>query len=104
MALVNGMTQKEAAQKAIDLIMDAVNIMGSDKEVIEGIFEAIMTSHRTLQQNFWRVMIEVIKRYSTQRHDLRNEASVNLCLFITEHLEEYEKENGGQKMDYLPFV
>ena len=39
----------------------AVNIMGDDKEVVEGILEALQQNHRTLQQNYWRVMMQVIK-------------------------------------------
>jgi len=94
---LDGITQKEAAQKAIALIMDAVNIMGSDKQVVEGIIEELQGTHRTLQQNFWRVMMGVIKEYSEFRHDLRNEGAVELCKYIKEQVAENHKE-------YLPYV
>ncbi len=98
MALTKDKDQKETAKEAIDMIMDAVNIMGSDRKVKDGIIEALRCSHRTLQENFWRVMIDVIKEYSTFHCDLRNEAAVNLCKFITEKL------NENPEKTYLPYV
>ena len=94
---LNGKTQKEVAKEAIDQIMDAVNIMGSDKQVVEGVVEGLSLSHRTLQQNFWRVMMQVIKEYSEFRSDLRNEGAVELCKFIKEQVETNNKE-------YLPYI
>lgn len=95
--LPNGKTQTEVAAKAIEDLMDAVNIMGSDDPVVQGIIEQIMVSHRTLQQNFWRVMMQVIKRYSEFSHDLRNEGAVELCKYIKTQVEENHKE-------YLPYI
>jgi phosphoenolpyruvate-protein kinase (PTS system EI component) len=97
MALANGKTQKETAYDATKEILDAVNIMGNDKEVVEGIVEALQHNHRTLQQNYWRVMMQVIKEYSEFRHDMRNEGSVDMCKFIKEQVEKHHKE-------YLPYV
>ena len=97
MALPDGKTQQEVAKESIDQIMDAVNIMGSDKQVADGILEALQMSHRTLQQNFWRVMMQVIKEYSEFRCDGRNEGAVELCKYIKEQVEENHKE-------YLPYV
>jgi hypothetical protein len=93
-----GENQKDYAYKAIEMLLNDLNIMGSDKPIVEGVVEALRMNHRTLQQNFWRMMLEVIKQYSEFRHDLRNEASVELCKFFTEKL----KEDEGKT--YLPFV
>lgn len=97
MALPDGKTQKEVSKEAIDQIMDAVNVMGSDMPVVKGIVESLQMSHRTLQQNFWRVMIQVIKEYSEFGSDGRNEDAVAMCKFIKEQVEENHKE-------YLPYV
>lgn len=97
MALTNGKTQQETAKEAIDVIMNAVNIMGSDEKVAKGIIESLQTNHRTLQQNFWRVMMQVIKEYSEFRTDMRNEGAVELCKYIKEQVETNHKE-------YLPYV
>ena len=90
------MNQVEVSSKAIHQIMDAVNIMGSDKKVAEGIIKELQVTHRTLQQNFWRVMVEVVRQYSEFRHDLRNEGSVELCKAITKFLDENPQ--------YLPYI
>lgn len=92
-----GENQKDYAYKAIEMLLNDLNIMGSDKPIIEGVVEALRMNHRTLQQNFWRMMMQVIKQYSEFRHDLRNEGSVELCKFIKEEVEKNHKE-------YLPFV
>jgi len=106
MSLRDGKTQKEVTKDSMNDLMDTLNIMGSDKEVIDGIIEILHTTHRTLQQNFWRVMVEVMKQYSEFRHDLRNEGSVKLCKFITETLEKdaTEKDPNLTPKRYLPFI
>ena len=92
------LNQREGTKKAIDDIMDLVNIMGSDKAVVEGCIEAMQGTHRTLQQNFWRVMIQVMKEYSEWRSDLRNEGSVEFCKAVKEMLEK------NPRLEYLPYV
>lgn len=93
----DGKTQTEVAAEAIHNIMDAVNVMGSDDPVVKGIIDELEVSHRTLQQNFWRVMMQVIKKYSEFNYDYRNENSVEMCKFIKEQVEENYKE-------YLPYI
>ena len=97
---------KNAVKEAMEKVMDAVNVMGTDESVAQGIIECLGSTHRTLQQNFWRVMLMVIKEYAKFRYDLRNEASVKLCQFIDEALEKDANEidpNLTPKR-YLPFV
>lgn len=91
-------SQKERATTVTNEIMNAVNVMGSDKQVAEGILEAIKGSHRTLQQNYWRVMIAVIKGYAETNSDLRNEGAVNFCKDVVKFLEE------NPNKEYLPYV
>lgn len=76
-------------------IMDALNIMGREKQVVEGMVVALRKTHRTLQQNFWRAIMAVIKEYAEFNHDLRNEGAVELCKYIKEQIENKE---------YLPFI
>lgn len=97
MALPDGKTQTEVAAEAIHNLMDAVNVMGSDDPVVKGIIDELEVSHRTLQQNFWRVMMQVIKKYSEFGSDGRNEGAVELCKYITEQVETNHKE-------HLPYV
>jgi hypothetical protein len=90
--------QKEETREAVAKLMDALNVMGTKADVVEGMIEELHNTHRTLQQNFWRVMLEVMKQYAEFRPDLRNEASVELCKFLVEKLKEDESKT------YLPFV
>ncbi len=58
--------------------------MGNEKEVTDTLKEVLNTSHRTLQQNFFRwVIVESIKyfneEYNEKSYDLRNEASCELA-------------------------
>ncbi len=102
-----GKTQKEFATEAMEMLLDDLNIMGSDKPIVDGIIEALRTNHRTLNQNFFRVIIEVIKQYAEFKSDLRNEASVNFCKFVAEKLEEDKKQKYVEfktPVEYLPFI
>jgi hypothetical protein len=92
--------QKEETKVAVAKLMDALNVMGTKKDIVEGMIEELQCTHRTVQQNFCRVMLDVMKKYAEFRHDLRNEASVEVCKFITEQL--IKEEN--QSKTYLPFV
>ena len=54
--------------------------------------------HNTLQQNFWRMMVEVIKDYSSVKYcDARNKASVKLCKKLKFFMEE-------NKLGHLPII
>jgi hypothetical protein len=97
-------SQREYAIDAIKMLLENVNVMGSEKPITDGVLEALSTGHRTLNQNFWRMMVGVIREYAKFHYDLRNEASVELCQFLTEKLDEYEKQNDGKRKDFLPNV
>jgi hypothetical protein len=76
-------------------LMEQMNIMGLDKDIQKAMATAIMNSHNTIQQSFWRNILEVAKQYSEMPYsDLRNEASVELCKDIAKLAEKH----------HLPFV
>ena len=54
--------------------------------------------HNTLQQNFWRMMAKVIKKYSSMKYcDARNEASVEFCKRLRDFMEE-------KGFGYMPII
>jgi hypothetical protein len=73
-------------------------INGADRELTKVFKEKLSTEHRTLQQGFWRMVVELIIQTSEvpeNRYDLRNEASVKMCKEIVDKL--------GDKL-YLPLI
>lgn len=70
--------------KAMQEVTSAVNIM-SEKELEEGMLNALLDEHRTLQQSFFRVLHNVLEQYAdTKYYDLRNEASVEYAKKVRE--------------------
>lgn len=67
--------------EAVKTIMGALN-GGNRKEIATVIHETVSRDHRTLQQNFWAVMLDVQMQYADNRSDLRNEASVKLANLV----------------------
>jgi len=86
---------REKAEKAIEDLIDACNIMGSDKDVAEGIYNGLTRAHRTLQQTFFRAFNDAIKEYAEDGYeDGRNQASKVYAKTIVE----------ATKDCYFPFV
>lgn len=76
-------------------IISLVNPMGNDKDLAKVLGLALTSSHRTLQQNFWRTILFTADKYVEQMDghtDLRNKASLELAKLICD------------KSPYLPFV
>jgi hypothetical protein len=48
----------------------------SSKEVTEAFLRAMLSQHRTLQQNFMRALREALRQYGETSTDLRNEGAV----------------------------
>ena len=90
---------RQIGQDLASQSLTSINVMGYEKDFIEGYLNGIRKEHRTLQQNFGRVMIAVIKHYAEQYqkgcYDLRNEALCELCYKMAPIIEEF----GG-----LPFI
>lgn len=47
----------KAAEQAMKQLIDATNVMGSDQAVAKGMIVAIMQSHPTLVQSFFRAIV-----------------------------------------------
>ena len=69
---------REEIEKAIENITDTLN-WGNGDEVAKIILEQLRRTHRTLQEDFWRMLVQVVKGYAEADHDARNQAAVELC-------------------------
>lgn len=72
---------KESVEAAVETLTNAVNVMGTREQVFvaDVLHRRLDREHRTLQQNFWRMIGRIIQKVGeTPEHyyDLRNEASV----------------------------
>jgi len=77
-------TRAELTKEAMQTLIDSTNCMIGEKEMAEGMLEALLGSHRTLQQSFFRVFAKTMKQYSEANYDLRNEASVEFAKKVNE--------------------
>jgi hypothetical protein len=67
-------------EEAINTIADRLNYMGNDKACLEAIMYSVHKMHRTIQQNFFRILSQVINEYSKLEYfDDRNKSSVEWC-------------------------
>jgi len=76
-------------------IMKLINFMTNDDNLAKAFAEKLAGEHRTIQQNFWRMILYTAHRYIPLvegRTDLRNEASLALAKLIDD------------KSPHLPFV
>lgn len=98
--------RKERVGETVQAISRGINIMDNDQ--ISDIGIELTTMHRTLQQNFMRVVIAFIKEQAKNDklgyYDLRNEETVKLCSKLWETLEETENYNPSDEDVYLPTV
>jgi len=75
---IRGEEDRKKGISAVNTITRACNY-GAGKEVAQGMIDALAHEHRTLQQDFWRVIREVAEKYADFPHDLRNEDAVKMC-------------------------
>jgi hypothetical protein len=80
-------------ENAVTALFSSLNVMGGENEIIEVVSKMVRSEHRTLQQNFWRVIKNVAADYSENtRSDCRNQGSIEFTKKISD-------------IDcYLPFV
>ncbi|MCP4088220.1 MAG: hypothetical protein GY746_00290 [Gammaproteobacteria bacterium] len=72
--------------ESINSIFNNINYFGNEKLVVKAINDSIERQHRTLQQDFWRAMFQVIEQYGQSEYfDGRNEQAVQACKNIAEH-------------------
>jgi hypothetical protein len=93
----------EAGKRMARGIMDALNTLSNEDEVIKGFCtEAVHYTHRTLQQGFGRLLVELVKMWAGKakegNFDLRNESLVKLCAKMVPVIE--QETNGGR----LPLI
>ena len=92
---------REEGKRIVKSLSDAVNVMGFQDFVIEGMIEEFQRTHPTLQQGIGRVIIELIQhgaeQYELGHYDLRNEAWCKLCSDFSALM---EKDGGA----FLPSV
>lgn len=72
-------TRAQEFQEAMEVVVNATNSMGCEKELAERMLIAITGQHRTLQQSFFRVFVDMAEKYADTRSDLRNDASVDFA-------------------------
>jgi hypothetical protein len=72
-------TPAQDFQEAMEVVVNATNSMGCEKELAERMLIAITGQHRTLQQSFFRVFVDMAEKYATTYSDLRNDASVDFA-------------------------
>ena len=69
----------EEMEKSIDHLSNALNNFNTGDQ-IKLFFELFTRKHRTLQQNFFRMLCQFIIDYSEQKYyDDRNLDSINFC-------------------------
>ena len=75
--------RKERAKEAVDVLTTALNDMGFDKK---NFIEAMSREHRTLQQNFSRLVLQWIEHKATDEYlvDGRNEGSKTVAKKLLE--------------------
>lgn len=71
----------ERNEEVIEEIFRLLNYMTNEKELANAFNEKVSRQHRTLQQNFFRLVHSIIANYAVNSekfgYDLRNEAAVN---------------------------
>lgn len=72
------MTDTQTVKDAIRAIMSELN-GGNRQEISLAILTEIQSTHRTLQQDFWSAIIDVLINYGDSSHDLRNEEAVKMA-------------------------
>jgi hypothetical protein len=78
----------EEVRNLIEQFSRMVNVMGSEKEVVEGLAVALLNEHRTLQASMVRVLLKGLVEYAKRadQHgmtDLRNEGAIKTLLKVS---------------------
>ena len=71
-------------RRCVNSIIRQLNYMGCEGEVAKAVVEELRVSHRTLQQNWWKMVQAVAKEYAGFEHDLRNEDAVRFAKKVSE--------------------
>lgn len=74
--------RKEFYENLYKDLSDALN--GDNKLLAEVFTRQLANDHRTIQQNFWRFVVEIAANYKDFAYDLRNHSAVIFCKKIAE--------------------
>jgi len=87
-------TLAEENSELVDVIFRLINYMNNDTALTKALIERLSREHRTLQQNFIRMLKKVIEAHADTHTDDRNAASVKWAKKV--------REIG--KDDFMPFI
>ena len=81
---INEMINERIQERSIEMFRSIIETLsmtgGSGDAVKSGLQEAIRTTHRYTQGEFWSAMLKVIKAYGdSEYHDPRNKFAVDMC-------------------------
>lgn len=77
-ATIRIMEVEKRVQDAISVLMDELN-SSATRVVAKAVLDRVCREHRTLQQSFWNMMLNVQMNYADASFDLRNEQAVKLA-------------------------
>jgi hypothetical protein len=78
-------TLEERKEFYENLYKDLSDALNGDNKLLAGVFiEKMQRDHRTIQQNFWRFVVEIAMIYKDLPFDLRNQCAIIFCKKIAE--------------------
>jgi hypothetical protein len=90
--------QQKMVDDAAKAMGDIMNCMGNEKMTAELIYKLVAGQHRTLQQNFFRFIVQCIRQFAVSydrgAYDARNEES---CRLSKEIISKFD-------INYIPFI
>ena len=80
----------ELVYEAMEEFCEGLNVLGSEDVVKQAIIDKLASSHRTVQQNFWRTLFDVAKEYGdTATFNDRNKGAVEACRAASKAVEKH---------------
>jgi ribosome modulation factor len=80
---IRQIARMQRIKDAIEAITNELN-GGNRRDVAEAILDAILRTHRTLQQDFWSAILYAQMGYAGFDHDMRNAEAVKMAKAVTE--------------------
>jgi hypothetical protein len=83
---------KTTSEELATFLSDFVNVLGGHSAEEDKFIGLVLSNHRTLQQNTFRLMYKLMQAWAIEgergNFDMRNEATLKACVKITKTLEE----------------
>tara|TARA_B100000749_G_C18426017_1_gene465710 strand:+ start:1247 stop:1555 length:309 start_codon:yes stop_codon:yes gene_type:complete len=80
----------EHVSEAMEEVFECLDLLGSEEVVKQAILDKLSSSHRTIQQNFWRTIFDVAKEYGdTATFNDRNRGAVDACKAASKAVEKH---------------